>query len=209
MLPDLIEVSPPRGQKELKVVLPGSKSITNRALVVAALASAPVEGGALWSEDTQAMVECLGRLGFGVGSLTPGRARQSPLTVAGAGGRIPSAGTPEKPLELLVGNAGTAARFLPAMVCLGQAAIASPASRACTSGRRPPCSRRCGSSGIASTRRRPAARGDSRHGPRPGRLQGQRRRELAIRVGPAALGRIGGWRVSIAGANRTSCPGSR
>ena len=67
MLPDLIEVSPPRGQKESKVVLPGSKSLTNRALILAALASAPVVlRGALWSEDTQAMVECLERLGFGV-----------------------------------------------------------------------------------------------------------------------------------------------
>ena len=67
MLPDLIEVSPPPRQKESKVVLPGSKSLTNRALILAALAARPVTlRGALWSEDTQAMVECLERLGFPV-----------------------------------------------------------------------------------------------------------------------------------------------
>ena len=38
MLPDLIEVSPPSRQKDSKVVLPGSKSLTNRALILAALA---------------------------------------------------------------------------------------------------------------------------------------------------------------------------
>ena len=37
----------------------------------------------------------------------------------GAGGRIPNAGTPGRPLELFVENAGTAARFLPPMLCLG------------------------------------------------------------------------------------------
>jgi 3-phosphoshikimate 1-carboxyvinyltransferase len=121
MLPDLIEVSPPRGQKESKVVLPGSKSLTNRALILAALASAPVVlRGALWSEDTQAMVGCLERLGFGVVVADdPAERANRTLTVRGAGGRIPNAGTPDKPLELFVENAGTAARFLPPMLCLG------------------------------------------------------------------------------------------
>src|SRR4030095_10428594 len=41
------------------------------------------------------------------------------LKVQGAGGRIPNAGTPDRPLELFVENAGTAARFLPPMLCLG------------------------------------------------------------------------------------------
>jgi 3-phosphoshikimate 1-carboxyvinyltransferase len=121
MLPDLIEVSPPLRQKESKVVLPGSKSLTNRALILAALASAPVVlRGALWSEDTQAMVECLERLGFGVELADdPAEPANRTLTVQGAGGRIPNAGTPDKPLELFVENAGTAARFLPPMLCLG------------------------------------------------------------------------------------------
>ncbi|HYV27568.1 MAG TPA: hypothetical protein VFA77_08555 [Candidatus Eisenbacteria bacterium] len=41
------------------------------------------------------------------------------IAVKGLGGKIPKAGTKEKPLELFVGNAGTAARFLAALVCLG------------------------------------------------------------------------------------------
>ena len=100
MLPDLIEVSPPRGQKESKVVLPGSKSLTNRALILAALAAAPVTlRGALWSEDTKAMVECLERLGREAEALTwfrtiaqrsthelvylaPARLRESEIAVA-------------------------------------------------------------------------------------------------------------------------------
>src|SRR5207247_5235395 len=42
------------------------------------------------------------------------------IFVKGLGGRIPKAGTEEKPVELFVGNSGTAARFLAALVCLGQ-----------------------------------------------------------------------------------------
>ena len=121
MLPDLIEVVPPSQRKESKVVLPGSKSLTNRALILAALASKPVTlRGALWSEDTQAMVECLERLGFPVEVADdPAEPANRTLKVEGAGGRIPNAGAPDKPIELFVENAGTAARFLPPMLCLG------------------------------------------------------------------------------------------
>ena len=67
MLPDLIEIVPPARPKASTVVLPGSKSLTNRALIAAALARGRVVlRGALWSEDTQAMVDCLERLGFEV-----------------------------------------------------------------------------------------------------------------------------------------------
>jgi 3-phosphoshikimate 1-carboxyvinyltransferase len=122
MLPDLIEVIPPSGAKESKVVLPGSKSLTNRALILAALAARPVTlRGALWSEDTQAMVECLERLGFPVEVADdPAEPANRTLKVQGAGGRIPNAGTAENPIELFVENAGTAARFLPPMLCLGR-----------------------------------------------------------------------------------------
>lgn len=121
MLPDLIEIVPPAQRTEATVVLPGSKSLTNRALVLAALASAPVIlRGALWSEDTQAMVECLERLGFGIRVADdPAEPANRTLTVEGGGGRLPNAGTPELPLELFVENAGTAARFLPPLLCLG------------------------------------------------------------------------------------------
>lgn len=121
MLPDLIEVVPPAQPKQTKVVLPGSKSLTNRALILAALASKTVTlRGALWSEDTQAMVECLERLGFHIRVADdPAEPANRAITVEGHGGTIPKAGTPEQPIELFVENAGTAARFLPAMLCLG------------------------------------------------------------------------------------------
>ncbi len=122
MLPDLIEILPPTGPVNATVVLPGSKSITNRALVLAALADGEVTlRGALWSEDTQAMVHCLHALGFEVSvSDDPDEPANRTLVVRGQGGRIPKTGTLEAPLELFVENAGTAARFLLAMVCLGQ-----------------------------------------------------------------------------------------
>ena len=124
MLPDLIEIVPPSRRTDATVVLPGSKSITNRALILAALARNPVVlRGALWSEDTQAMVDCLGRLGFRVDVTDdPAEPANRTLTVHGRGGKILNAGTPAQPLELFVENAGTAARFLPPFLCLGQGA---------------------------------------------------------------------------------------
>jgi 3-phosphoshikimate 1-carboxyvinyltransferase len=124
MLPDLIEIVPPSRRTDATVVLPGSKSLTNRALILAALANNPVVlRGALWSEDTQAMVKCLERLGFHVEVADdPAEPANRTLTVQGCGGRIPNAGTPARPIELFVENAGTAARFLPPLLCLGQGA---------------------------------------------------------------------------------------
>jgi 3-phosphoshikimate 1-carboxyvinyltransferase len=103
-------------------MVPGSKSITNRALVLAALADGEtVLQGALWSEDTQIMVECLQELGFMVNvSDDPQEAGNRTITAYGKGGVVPRGGTKQQPLELFVGNAGTAARFLAALVCLGQ-----------------------------------------------------------------------------------------
>ncbi|HLH92268.1 MAG TPA: 3-phosphoshikimate 1-carboxyvinyltransferase [Xanthobacteraceae bacterium] len=124
MLPDLIEIVPPSRPITASVVLPGSKSITNRALILAALARNPVVlRGALWSEDTQAMVDCLTRLGFGIDvAEDPAEPANRTLTVRGCGGKIPNAGTSAQPLELFVENAGTAARFLPPFLCLGRGA---------------------------------------------------------------------------------------
>lgn len=121
MLPDLVEITPPTVPVDASVVLPGSKSLTNRALILAALADGEVTlRGSLWSEDTQAMVHCLRELGFSVDvTPDPDEAANRTLVVEGRGGLIPKAGTTEVPLELFVENAGTAARFLLAMVCLG------------------------------------------------------------------------------------------
>ena len=120
-LPDLIEIVPLNQPVKAEITVPGSKSITNRALILAALANGPVTlTGALWSEDTQVMVECLHTLGFDVKvAPDPQEFCNRIITVQGLGGKIPRAGSAEKPLDLFVGNAGTAARFLSALVCLG------------------------------------------------------------------------------------------
>jgi 3-phosphoshikimate 1-carboxyvinyltransferase len=120
-LPDLIEIVPLDKPVRAEITVPGSKSITNRALILAALADGEVTlTGALWSEDTQIMVECLQKLGFEIRvENDPAEFCNRTITVKGLGGKIPNGGTAEKPLELFVGNAGTAARFLSAFVCLG------------------------------------------------------------------------------------------
>jgi 3-phosphoshikimate 1-carboxyvinyltransferase len=120
-LPELIEIVPLDKPVRAEITVPGSKSITNRALILAALADGEVTlTGALWSEDTQIMVECLQKLGFEIRvENDPAEFCNRTITVKGLGGKIPNAGTAEKPLELFVGNAGTAARFLSAFVCLG------------------------------------------------------------------------------------------
>ncbi|MFM2295448.1 MAG: hypothetical protein RLZZ350_1861, partial [Verrucomicrobiota bacterium] len=120
-LPDLIEIVPLTAPVRAEITVPGSKSITNRALVLAALADGETTlTGALWSEDTQVMVECLQDLGFMVNVADdPAEVCNKTITVYGRGGVIPGGGTAENPIELFVGNAGTAARFLAAMVCLG------------------------------------------------------------------------------------------
>jgi 3-phosphoshikimate 1-carboxyvinyltransferase len=121
-LPDLIEIVPLDKPVRAEITVPGSKSITNRALILAALADGEVTlEGALWSEDTQIMVECLQELGFMV-NVAPDLDEicNRTITVYGQGGKVPGGGTAENPLELFVGNAGTAARFLTALVCLGK-----------------------------------------------------------------------------------------
>jgi 3-phosphoshikimate 1-carboxyvinyltransferase len=93
------------------VRVPGSKSLTNRALLVAALADGTTRlTNALFSDDSRYFASALQTLGFDVG-LDPDCAE---MTVAGLGGRIPA-----KQAELFIGNAGTAARFLSAFLTLG------------------------------------------------------------------------------------------
>ena len=124
-LPDIIEIVPMTGPVTADVTVPGSKSITNRALILAALADGEVRlTGALWSEDTQIMVDALRLLGFEIAvAEDAAEPCNRHLTVQGLGGRVPNAGTAEAPLEIHVGNAGTAARFLGAFVCLAEGAV--------------------------------------------------------------------------------------
>jgi len=121
-LPELIEIVPLDKPVRAEITVPGSKSITNRALVLAALGEGETAlQGALWSEDTQVMVECLQEIGFMVNvEDDPQEPCNRTITVYGKGGEVPRGDTESQPLELFVGNAGTAARFLAAMVCLGK-----------------------------------------------------------------------------------------
>jgi 3-phosphoshikimate 1-carboxyvinyltransferase len=123
-LPDLIEIVPLTKPVQAEITVPGSKSITNRALILAALAQGETTlRGALWSEDTEVMTAALRDLGFQIAvEADPNEACNRTIRVQGLGGRIPKSGTSAKPLDLFVGNAGTAARFLAAMVCLGDGA---------------------------------------------------------------------------------------
>ncbi|HNR71078.1 MAG TPA: hypothetical protein PLV05_10840 [Verrucomicrobiota bacterium] len=121
-LPELIEIVPLDRPVRAEITVPGSKSITNRALILAALGPGETTlPGALWSEDTQVMAAALRELGFAVNvAPDPREPGNRVITVGGQGGRVPRAGTVEHPRELFVGNAGTAARFLAALVCLGR-----------------------------------------------------------------------------------------
>jgi 3-phosphoshikimate 1-carboxyvinyltransferase len=121
-LPSLIEILPLDKPVQAQITVPGSKSITNRALVLAALGQGITTlEGALWSEDTRVMAECLQKLGFTVRtSPDPEDACNRTLAVQGEGGRVPAGGVEGRPLDLFVGNAGTAARFVAALVCRGR-----------------------------------------------------------------------------------------
>lgn len=107
-LPATVNVGPqvaPRGT----LAVPGSKSLTNRALVVAALADGVTTlRGALVAEDSEVMITALNRLGVRVES------RGSEVTVQGAGGPVPA---PRAELDLRL--SGTSIRFLTALVTLG------------------------------------------------------------------------------------------
>ncbi len=121
-LPDVISIDPLDVLPSAQVVVPGSKSLTNRALVSAAIGQGTTTlRGALWSEDTHVMVACLQRLEIPIEvEVDSAEPSNRTLHVSGRGGDLAEGGTREAPLELFVGNAGTAARFLTALVCLGR-----------------------------------------------------------------------------------------
>jgi len=123
-LPAAIEVVPPAGALRASVTIPGSKSITNRALILGALGDGTTEvRGALWSDDTVVMVEALRTLGIGVEvAPDPGEPTNRVITVSGAGGRLAPGGSESEPVEIYVANAGTTTRFLMALLCLGDGA---------------------------------------------------------------------------------------
>ena len=104
-------ITPATGPVDATVQVPGSKSLTNRALCLAALASGTSTlRNALFSDDTHYFGSALQALGIVVRQ-DPDRAT---ISVDGRGGMLP-----ELEADLFVGLAGTAARFLTALLALG------------------------------------------------------------------------------------------
>lgn len=116
--PDILPVEPLAHAPRLSVRVPGSKSITNRALVLAALSARELPlilRGALQSEDTEVMVAALQQLGFNVfvsWDGDPPALQIDPVT----SGRI----IPATEASLFIANSGTSMRFLTALVSLGE-----------------------------------------------------------------------------------------
>ncbi|MDY3558944.1 3-phosphoshikimate 1-carboxyvinyltransferase [Gemmata sp. JC673] len=112
--PAELEIQPLARSVSATVTVPGSKSITNRALVLAALArgDAPCElRGVLRSEDTEVMLGALAQLGYSVhedwATNTVRVTNPTPRAI------------PADRADLFVANSGTSMRFLAAMVSLG------------------------------------------------------------------------------------------
>ena len=104
---DVITITPPARPFKASPRIAGSKSITNRALPLAAMANGTSTlTGVLFADDTLRMIESLQKLGF---ALTVDRSGQS-ISIEGLGGKIPNASA-----ELFCGNSGTTIRFLAAL----------------------------------------------------------------------------------------------
>ncbi len=106
-----LKINPISHPLNATVRVPGSKSLTNRALLIASLANGTTHLiNALFSDDSRYFAKALQTLGFDV---QLDEANHS-MTVTGMDGKIPAAKA-----ELFIGNAGTAARFLSAFLTLG------------------------------------------------------------------------------------------
>src|SRR5215216_3141874 len=111
-LPDLLPITPFTQPVRGEVVLPGSKSLTNRALLLAALCDHPVTlVNGLFSEDTQLMADALRKLGF----VIEANEKNSTLRISNQAPAIAALSQTTEPIDLFVGLAGTAARFLTAL----------------------------------------------------------------------------------------------
>ena len=106
-----LKINPIPHSLNATVRVPGSKSLTNRALLIASLANGTTHlTNTLFSDDSRYFAKALQTLGFDVQLDEVKHA----MTVKGLGGKIPA-----KNAELFIGNAGTAARFLSAFLTLG------------------------------------------------------------------------------------------
>ncbi|MDP6042738.1 MAG: 3-phosphoshikimate 1-carboxyvinyltransferase [Candidatus Latescibacteria bacterium] len=106
-----LQIQPLKAPVDANITIPGSKSITNRALIIAALAKGETHlTHALYSDDTRYMAAALRELGISVEE----NEEAETFTIQGTGGQITRANA-----ELHIGNSGTAARFLTAFLGLG------------------------------------------------------------------------------------------
>ena len=128
---DVYKVRPLDHPPRAVVSVPGSKSQTNRALLLAVLADGrSTIRGAVFSDDSSVFVDSLRRLGFTVRT----DEEATTIEVAGLGGRIPA-----HDAELFIGNSGTTARFLTALLPLVTVPICWTARRACVNGQSASC----------------------------------------------------------------------
>jgi 3-phosphoshikimate 1-carboxyvinyltransferase len=108
---DSLKIQPVKRPLTGRIRPPGSKSLTNRALLIAALARGnSTLSGVLESVDTGVMNESLGRLGISVHA----RLEEKIFEVTGAGGEIPVSSA-----ALWCENSGTSIRFLTALCAVG------------------------------------------------------------------------------------------
>jgi 3-phosphoshikimate 1-carboxyvinyltransferase len=108
---DSLEIEPVTRPLTGRIRPPGSKSLTNRALLIAALAEGESQlNGVLESVDTGVMIESLGRLGISVRS----RTAEKVFDVTGTAGRVPVSSA-----DLWCENSGTSIRFLTALCAAG------------------------------------------------------------------------------------------
>ena len=111
MVADFYEVSPVSGPVQGSIRPPGSKSLTNRAVVIAALARGESRlTNVLDSQDTQVMLESCRRLGVAI-EHDPAKCV---VRVSGCGGQFPA-----KDADLWLENSGTSIRFLTAACATG------------------------------------------------------------------------------------------
>jgi 3-phosphoshikimate 1-carboxyvinyltransferase len=115
--PDKLEIKPLDRPVNATIRVPGSKSITNRALVLAALAcrNGPCKiTGMLDAEDTHLMIAALRQLGFVIALEEGPSGLDATVTTTN-----PLVHIPARTADLYCGNSGTTMRFLTAMVALG------------------------------------------------------------------------------------------
>jgi 3-phosphoshikimate 1-carboxyvinyltransferase len=109
---DSLTIKPFEKPFQTTIAPPGSKSLTNRALIIAVLADGvSTLSNVLFAEDTEVMIGGLKSLGFGLKV----DAKKGSVKVNGRAGKIPA-----KKADITCGNSGTTIRFLTALCTIGE-----------------------------------------------------------------------------------------